>query len=170
MGSTTDLLAGHPELLAIAERLEASSLSSASIPATRSMCADIATLLDAVRSLIQQTHDLRADEGRLQYEVIRIVATRYGINSYSRGSFETLRQASEEVSASQRHDTKGANVTYQIVAVRRHVVQTVRAAPQAAKPRRTRAEVLAAQATPSGCCDRHADNSACDCLEDAADE
>lgn len=36
-------------------------------------------------------------------------------------------------------------------------------------PRRTRAEVLAAKRTPAGCCDRHGDNLACDCLRDAAD-
>lgn len=32
---------------------------------------------------------------------------------------------------------------------------------------RTKAEVLAAQGTPGGCCDAHANNSGCDCLAKA---
>ncbi len=35
--------------------------------------------------------------------------------------------------------------------------------------RRTRAEVLAAKSTVCGCCNRNADNMACDCLRDAVD-
>lgn len=34
--------------------------------------------------------------------------------------------------------------------------------------RRTKAEVLAERATVGGCCNRHADNKACDCLEEAS--
>lgn len=35
------------------------------------------------------------------------------------------------------------------------------------RPQKTRDEVLAAQQTPVGCCNRYADNMACDCLEKA---
>lgn len=38
---------------------------------------------------------------------------------------------------------------------------------EAAPSQRSRAEVLAARNTVVGCCERHADNKACDCLKDA---
>ena len=96
---TPDILEGYPDLLAIATYLDKPCLGSTAEVAIR-LISHIETLLDAVRSLIQQVHDLRAEE-------------------------------------------------------------------KLAKPRRTRAEVLAARSTPYGCCNRHADNSACDCLEEA---
>lgn len=40
--------------------------------------------------------------------------------------------------------------------------------PAADPPRRTRKQVLAERATVAGCCERHADNKGCDCLERAA--
>ncbi len=36
--------------------------------------------------------------------------------------------------------------------------------------RRTRSEVMALQSSIYGCCNRHADNMACDCLSEAMDD
>ena len=39
--------------------------------------------------------------------------------------------------------------------------------PKSHQPPRTRQQVLDLRGTPMGCCNRHADNMACDCLEEA---
>ena len=90
------------------------------LPTERDHCvlsSDVDTLLDAVRSLLQQNHDLRADEGELNYEVHRV-----GVD-FPTMQRNTLREAVEYVLELHR---LGWADTYEIVAVRRLVVQTIR--------------------------------------------
>jgi hypothetical protein len=87
---------------------------------------DAAALLDALRSLLQQNHDLRADEGELSYEVVRV---RGDQRASIEGYFPTMGLALAEVARQQRSDVNLPRypITYEIVAVRRRVVQTVTA-------------------------------------------
>ncbi len=53
------------------------------------------------------------------------------------------------------------------VVILREEMRPKKPAPECEQPRRTRSQVLAAQSTVHGCCNRHADNQACDCLSRA---
>lgn len=53
--------------------------------------------------------------------------------------------------------------------IRQDILEAERTISRTPK-RRTRSEVIAAKKTIGGCCSRHADNQACDCLSEAIDD
>lgn len=132
MSDEPDILDGYPDLKAIAERQREPPIGRLMSEVIGEQASDLAILLAAVRSLIQQTRDLRADEGELSYEVYPVFASLGGLSRQyepcaQRNTIQDARIAAQEDREYRARYQAIMPVTYEIVAVRRHVVQTVQA-------------------------------------------
>lgn len=118
-------LANDPELLAIAGRQRKSHIGRLMSNVIEEQSADVAYLINALRSLVQQNHDLRADEGELRYAVCRVYVG--GVRDYTAEEFSRLQDAQAAVAEIRLLDSEYRHLpeAYEIVAVRRRVVQTV---------------------------------------------
>lgn len=125
MSDEPDILDGYPDLKAIAERQREPPIGRLMSEVIGEQASDLAILLAAVRSLIQQTRDLRADEGELSYEV-RGWLHDDAVRPYIFGSFPDHATAAKYANNLDRTNRTRC-VIYEIVAVRSHVVQTVQA-------------------------------------------
>jgi hypothetical protein len=122
-------LANDPELLAIAGRQASymKHIKGRGIQAGQG-AEDLLFALNALRSLLQQNHDLREDEGELEYIVVR--RSRHdGFKGHTYlEPHATIKDAHAFIERLRSGDSellRGG--TYEIVAVRRLVVQTVTA-------------------------------------------
>lgn len=130
MSDEPDILEAYPDLLDIVYRRKQYLAERKGKIFNTQWADDVATLLDAIRSLIQQTRDLRADEGELNYEVYPVYNSLDGQMRQHEpcASLPTIQEARDAAANDRKFCTKHRTaipVAYQIVAVRRRVVQTV---------------------------------------------
>lgn len=128
MADEPDILEAYPDLLAIAERHKTGIYLSENV----SRASDIATCLNELRSLIQQTLDLRCEEGELEYAVDRLYPLTHPneegdeeLSGYHRERHYTFSSYAEALAYAEKASLT-SRLTHEVVVIRTRTLASIK--------------------------------------------